>query len=483
MRTKQVALAALVVIAILCSLCAWWLLPVLDEGPVITRADASQPVATSQPGTPIDMVAEPGQSADDHPGRNTLIEKTEPPAEEVVAEEGVAEASSDSADRLQRLQARLQELRDALNRRHPQTETPDDESSDVALDDLLRRFPELRLRKGLPQSEPSSIVISGRVTDESGHGIESARIHAWPTAVKTDGDGKVDREILQFTMPSEDVVPALDEVRPGTSDYHLMAQGRIVAVTDQSGYFQAELALSIPGGFKSIEIRVSPSKPGCAQRSIAQLEEVMPGAQLADIPLVLGRAAVLAGRVVDEEGRPVANALVAIQRPNNAEPDDGPLPGRSIYHDMRTTDEGEYRFDALAPGTWRVRAYAHERTSTADLQTVALVAEREDRLPDFVMKPATTLRVRVLLDREFSQQASNRPSVTFHIHDATGEVSTRKFQIGAGGVATYPRLPLNAQLVSISVEGYIESAAFPLPLVDGREIDLGEIRLISKPSD
>lgn len=467
---------ALLALLVACGMVAWILMPSPQPAPAIAVEDEDAEV----PDVPVELPAAPAFS----------VEQTEDaePEPEPAAEEAPAVELDEAARRranLARLRERLAELRESGAVGSPRIVRLEDGTFDIKHDgppNPSRPTFAPRPRLG---SDPVGITLSGRVTDEAGRAIENVRIHVWPSVVTKGSDGKNERTVLGITKPAKDVMPPHDVERPGTSNYHLMAAGTVVAVTDANGYFNAEIEaarLVDSHAIEDMHVSIRPTKPGYAWRSNAEFNNVKPGARLEDIRLVMSRAAVLAGRVVDEDGKPIAKALVGISRPNDAEPDDGPLPGRAIYHDMRTTETGEFRFDALQPGTWRVWAYTSERTSATGTQTIKLTPGQVATLPDFQLMPATTLRIRVLFDEELSDKSSERPKVTFHLRHAGGRISTRAFTVNAEGVVTYRQLPLDTMQVSISAVGYLESAPFPIKLTGEPEIDLGEERLIRAPN-
>jgi hypothetical protein len=195
---------------------------------------------------------------------------------------------------------------------------------------------------------------------------------------------------------------------------------------------------------------------------------------------VVSRAAIIAGRVVDVEGKPVTNALVAVSRRNDAEPDDGPLPGRAIYSDMRVNADGTYRFDAIQPGTWRVHAFCNSHQSIDGSRSVTLTSGDDVQLPDFVMRESSSLRVRVL-GADGEPLAKTR--ITFHVRQTTGSETTRQLTTNDDGEVTYTQIPVATMEVSISAPGYLRSAPYPLHPRGGEAFDLGEVQLVPGAPD
>jgi Carboxypeptidase regulatory-like domain len=99
--------------------------------------------------------------------------------------------------------------------------------------------------------------------------------------------------------------------------------------------------------------------------------DVQPGTQQLDVHLVMGE---LTGRVVDAEGRPVAEAEVSLARSGGQE-------------GMRSGTDGSFAFRSVAPGTYRLTAH-HSQAGAAELPEVQ-VADRPVALPDLVLGPDT----------------------------------------------------------------------------------------------
>ena len=135
---------------------------------------------------------------------------------------------------------------------------------------------------------------------------------------------------------------------------HLFAEdqkqggGNYTADTDSEGHFRIEKVQ--PGryrlllektGFHEINLRGH-----AAQSSILT---VQPGQEMDDLLFQMQPSAVITGRVVDEDGDPLANYGVTLLRKR---------PGKSrepeVFRNDRTNDLGEYRFGGLFPGQYFV---------------------------------------------------------------------------------------------------------------------------------
>lgn len=473
MLSQRQVIAALLAVVVLCAVAAWLILPGPAETPSVAVEDIPEPERSAEP-----IAASPAApELDEHPEQ--AARDAEPETEPGTAQSEEGDAMARRRATLERLQKQLLELEGLEYRGAPRIAKREDGSLDIDLSKLP--IPDPKLLPSRLGSDPVAITLSGRVTDEAGRAVENARIHVWPSALTTNSDGKTKRDVLNILKPAKDVMPPHDVERPGTSDYHLSAAGTVVAVTDASGFFHAEVEAARYVDSRAIEalhLRIRPTKPGFAWRSNAEFSDVKPGARLEDIQLVLGRAAIIAGRVVDEKGKPVTNALVGLSRPNNAEPDDGPLPGRAIYHQMRVNADGTFRFDAMQPGTWRASAFCNSHQSIDGRQSVTVTAGSDVQLPDFVMRAASSLRARVL---GIDGKPLAKTRITFHVREATGSETTRQLTTKDDGEVTYTLIPVATMEVSISAPGYLRSAPYPLHPRGGDSLDLGDVPLIPAP--
>jgi len=136
-------------------------------------------------------------------------------------------------------------------------------------------------------------------------------------------------------------------------------RSRLAAVTDANGRFF--FARVEPGSYSLLAQRnryatqsYSARTPG---RSGARLT-IAPGAHVKDITFKLLPAAVVTGRVVDEDGEPVAYARVLVMKYRY-------LQGRRQLTpagpSATTNDLGEYRLFGIAPGSYYVAATYRER--------------------------------------------------------------------------------------------------------------------------
>src|SRR6266545_1834143 len=130
--------------------------------------------------------------------------------------------------------------------------------------------------------------------------------------------------------------------------------GRTVITDDQGRYQITELAAG--------NYTVTASKSGFVDAVFGQRRPLQPGTQVqladgqtvADIDLRLTRGGVITGRVADEDGEPLARALVTVQRYQYVRGERQLTPAGGD----QTDDRGQYRVFGLPPGDYYVSASA-----------------------------------------------------------------------------------------------------------------------------
>lgn len=130
---------------------------------------------------------------------------------------------------------------------------------------------------------------------------------------------------------------------------------KIAAKTGADGQFELR---NIPAG----QYKMSASRNGYVEYAYGQKKPndpgatftLRPGQTMTDLIFRLGRAGVITGRVFDDDGEPMNNAIVMAMR-------QGYVDGKKEYEDVdqqSSNDLGEYRIHGLAPGRYIVSAQA-----------------------------------------------------------------------------------------------------------------------------
>jgi len=96
-----------------------------------------------------------------------------------------------------------------------------------------------------------------------------------------------------------------------------------------------------------VEQELNQKKPGDPGATFT----LRPGQRISDLTFTLGRAAVITGKLYDEDGEPMADALVRAMRQVYTD-------GRKNFtatQEQQTNDLGEFRIFGLAPGRYYIR--------------------------------------------------------------------------------------------------------------------------------
>ncbi len=201
----------------------------------------------------------------------------------------------------------------------PVTQAPDDDSEGAG---------------AVPQRRPNALVITGRVLDERGRPLKDARV----AVVFPDNSAPADA-----TANS--------------------------AGTDDNGGF----SLRAPG---THAVRIAADAPGYATNVTGWL--VLDGARANAGTVRLRKERIVAGRVVDMQGHAVAGAKVVIETERDPIPTVWLYPGLTRW--METDAAGEFMFDGLPPGPYRIIADFEEREAV--LRRIGVGEEHELRVPD-----------------------------------------------------------------------------------------------------
>ena len=195
--------------------------------------------------------------------------------------------------------------------------------------------------------------IAGRVVDARGEPVEGAQVHAHRTGGSTG-----------CAVHLHTGCPGPADRRVGNTD----ADGRFAFESLEPGWYEVSLA---DDGYR-VERRL-----GEAGKSAGEIAFVLPA------PLAL-----LEGRVVDEDGAPVAGARVSVS---------GARPGA----EARTGEDGGYRFPRVLPGRQRLEV-RHEDFGLA----VEMVEVAGPRTRFEVRMPRTTIVQGRILGRDGSPVAA-----------------------------------------------------------------------------
>lgn len=287
------------------------------------------------------------------------------------------------------------------------------------------------------------VRIAGRVMDEIGRNVEGAKLEVSfkPTNPAQMGDG----------------------ARPKA--------GPSQTVSTDGGRFDAWLEFKVPENVKPLDLTVKATSERFAPSEPVEIKAADNGSEHDNLEIVMKMAATLIGRVVDRAMKPIEGAAVyAIGRRSQTR---GRAP-RAL-----TDKDGAFRFSNLEPGTWVVAATSSRHSPMDQTPEIDLTAGTETRMPDIVMVPTTSLKLRILRQDGSPLSTDGRPvPVTIKFVLDGGRSSSSAVPCDAEGNLTIHRVPGDAREFTVSVRGFEDSEKQYLnSLRWDEENDGGEIRL------
>lgn len=200
-------------------------------------------------------------------------------------------------------------------------------------------------RQQPPEAAPGSATLTGRVvSDDDGTPIRRARVvlHGVPATVTPQGPADARPEAGAQIAPSG-VAPVAGQT--GTRNPGAIESSRQEAETDASGWF---VFRNLPSGRYFVSIMEA---TGYVPPRSGGTIEIAAGATATTV-LRLERAGAIAGRVLDDEGSPVARAMVRAARWES------PWGARRMVQMQGTStdDRGDFRIFGLPAGEYYVSA-------------------------------------------------------------------------------------------------------------------------------
>jgi hypothetical protein len=245
------------------------------------------------------------------------------------------------------------------------------------------------------ESEPRSESATGRDGTFALKGVDPGE---WTFYVRAEGHQEV-RETLSLEGPTDlvFVLPPAGRVRgvvldpagepaPGA----WVGEEHAAFVTRSSGLGRAGLGRDLTDGEGRFDLAatsrsmhlVALSRDHAASTTV--IVDRPPGDDAGGVVLQLREAGRIEGRVLDEQGNPVAYARVFA----------GPGPP-GLWQD-KTDAQGSFALEGLPPGSFRVTVQVHERSGAVPSADVTLVAG-ETRFVDLRFEPEDPVRLRARL--------------------------------------------------------------------------------------
>ncbi|MFO1030276.1 MAG: carboxypeptidase-like regulatory domain-containing protein [Planctomycetota bacterium] len=311
---------------------------------------------------------------------------------------------------------------------------------------------------------PPGQRLTGTVADDRGQAVPEARIEAWqlrpgapPLVAHSDAAGAfvvhglLPTESYRLTVRAVGHEPAEQQpVAPGTAGLHFVMvpySSLSLGVTTPDGQtvrayrvavrrwfegsparlgalpeLQEQFVRLGPGGDR-FEIRGLPrgmlvvevETAGFAKTFSAPIDNRLdpalpPRPRWQNVDLVLAAGASLRGRVLAEDGRPLAGASVRSQ-PNGAAPDSpigqllqGSLPDLRTLTEVRTDREGAFVLPDLAAGTYQL-FLQHPEACAQVVPDLVVTAGQSTTVPDVLLPRGASIEGRVTVDGRVPGQA------------------------------------------------------------------------------
>lgn len=265
-------------------------------------------------------------------------------------------------------------------------------------------------------------ILRGRVLDAAGRPAPTARVRTWPAA-------------------------------------------RAIEYDDEGGFIARGLSVLSDSPFGLKSYAVAARLEGHAIQVVQPVEVRTDGTSFLD--LRLEREQIVAGRVIDTEGRPIAGVELWIE--GDREMDSGAkYPRRSTWEfcngldEAKTDEEGRFRFTRLYPGTFTVHAVSPED----EHQSVELVTRAPNESVELVLDPSAMRKV--VLTGEVRDSSTGEPIRAFTVLPFIDGGARGKGFESADGSFEFVGLAPGPITIAVDAPGYAQRR---LP---AREFTIGE---------
>ena len=266
--------------------------------------------------------------------------------------------------------------------------------------------PEPSASKKEERKKKAGVSLKGRVVDEDGRGVGGAMVLASDHSSSLPLDWELDG----------------------------MTSQRLQSVTDANGGFTLE---GLEAGTARFAVRAS---------GFAPLDEEVPVYVAEEIelePFRLSRGAILSGRVLDHDGRPIEGAELRVQKQHMG----FFFVGNVVKPDAVTDSNGSFEIDKLACGKWEIRVESEEHPARNFEGLADRPGQRVSGL-EFQLDQGTTI-AGVVVDAPIEEMdglfVSARPRRTGDLASFTAFQDSRRAEVGDDGRFTIKGVELDQE--------------------------------------
>ncbi|MBK8206901.1 MAG: carboxypeptidase regulatory-like domain-containing protein [Planctomycetes bacterium] len=332
------------------------------------------------------------------------------------------------------------------------------------LTELLEKVGKGQIEGTGPETFPFTVTISGRVIDDAGRGVDGAQVSA--------------RFSYTYAKPT-----APEESSRRRSTRTSATNVGVVATTDAGGHYTATITAKLLSKVDLVTVAMSATADLFAPGAAVLVKDLKEAEQRTGVDLSMFGAGMVTGRVVDRQGNPLKGVVVRGIEARNTGGNKMSEPVRrsAIATLVAPTDaDGKFKITGLIAGDWVFFATSKTHQEPDQPEKLTVLAGSEHVLPDIVMAPFTSVRVRLL--HEDGTAVTERPSVTFYFKHGNNSTRGLVGRADAEGYVTVTRVPADATEFTLSPRGYEAIAGNYLRLIEGQLNEAGEHRVRPVPA-
>lgn len=329
---------------------------------------------------------------------------------------------------------------------------------------LLEKVESVQVEGTPPETFPFSVTISGRVIDDAGRGVDGAQVSA--------------RFSYTYAKPT-----APEESSRRRSSRTSATNVGVVATTDAGGHYTATITAKLLAKVDLVTVAMSATADLFAPGSAVLVKDVKEAEQRTGVDLSMFGAGMVTGRVVDRQGNPLKGVVVRgiESRNTGGEKNSEPVRRSAIATLVAPTDaDGKFKITGLIAGDWVFFATSKTHQEPDQPEKLTVLAGSEHVLPDIVMAPFTSVRVRLL--HEDGTVVTERPIAVLYFKHGNNGTRGLSGRADAEGYVTVTGVPADATEFTLSPRGYEGITGNYLRLIEGQLNEAGEYRIRPVPS-